>query len=112
MHTSDLDGALSDFEFRPCGSPFVRYRQVVFAGYSAAETLRMLVMSMCDGNAYPFAAHRLRDLDMEHFEIVVEMMMAYNARGENDAAFMDLAQSIEASGLVKKRKSRRRLLTP
>lgn len=106
MHLSDLNAALSQFPLRRDSNPFVQYRDVVFAGYGAAETLRMLVMSLYNGSAYPFAAHRIRNLDTEHFGMAVEMMTIYNARGEGDAAFMDLARAIEASGLVKKRKSR------
>lgn len=106
MHLSDLDEALYRFPLIRENSPFVRYRDVVFAGYGAAETLRMLVMSLYNGSAYPFAAHRIRNLDAEHFRMAVEMITIYNARGEGDATFMELARSIEASGLVKKRKSR------
>lgn len=75
-------------------SPFQQYRHLVLGHYSTAAWLRMLVMAMWNGNAYKAGLSQLANVDEKHFDAAVRMMAHFRKHGENDPAFMSLADAI------------------
>lgn len=77
-------------------SPFATHRNKVLGHYGTAFYLRRLVLSMWNGTGYPTGLSFLTGLDSDHAEAAFEMMRAYHLNGENDQAFMALAEECVA----------------
>lgn len=75
-------------------SPFIRHRGKVLGHYSTASWLRRVVLAMWNGSACPVTLSPLTNLDTEHFTAFVEMVTHYRKVGENDPAFMQLADEV------------------
>ena len=72
-------------------SPFEKHREKVLGHYATAEWLRRFVLSMWNGDGYQIGLSRLRSLDDQHFQAVIEMLTSYRLHGESDPDFMALA---------------------
>jgi len=77
-------------------SPFNRHRDVIFGHYSTARRLRMCVMSLWNGDDYPFKLHWIGGMDQKHYAIFQEMLESYRRHGESDPEFMALANEVRA----------------
>lgn len=77
-------------------SPFITHRDKILGHYSTAAWLRRLVLSMWNGKAYPVGLSQLTNLDDSHAKAVLEMLSSYRLQGENDPAFMTLAEECRA----------------
>lgn len=75
-------------------SPFLEYRDMVMGHYGTASWLRSLVMAMWNGSGYPVGLSQLGSVDEDHFNAAMAMLRQYRAHGENDCAFMALAEDI------------------
>ena len=75
-------------------SPFKRHRDVILGHYSTAHRLRMCVMSLWNGNDYPFKLHCIGGMDQRHYAIFQEMLESYRRHGEGDPEFMALANEV------------------
>jgi len=75
-------------------SPFKRHRDVILGHYSTAHHLRMCVMSLWNGNDYPFKLHCIGGMDQRHYAIFQEMLESYRRHGEGDPEFMALAYEV------------------
>ncbi len=73
-------------------SPFVTHRSKILGQYGAAEWLRDAVLSMWNGSTYKVGLSKLVNLDDEHFRALSEMLDSYRRHGENDPAFMKIAE--------------------
>lgn len=81
-------------ETNPWVSPFKTHRDVVLADYGTAGKLRSLVMGLWNGHGYPFDLSSVSGFDKRHFAIAIELIQSYHRLGENDKAFMALAEEI------------------
>lgn len=72
-------------------SPFTTHRKKVLGHNSTAIWLRQLILSMWGGSSYQVGLSQLATLDNEHADAAVEMLASYRNNGENDGAFMSLA---------------------
>lgn len=80
-----------------CENPFIQHSELILrADYGAAQKLQRFVMSMWNGHAFPANLSGLRGLDERHFGIAMSLMRHYWLYGENDDAFMGLANEIRA----------------
>lgn len=75
-------------------SPFGKHRDKVLGHYSTASWLRRVVLAMWRGSAHPVTLSPLTNVDAEHFSAFVEMVTHYRKVGENDPAFMRLAEEV------------------
>ncbi len=75
-------------------SPFKRHRDVILGYYSTAHRLRMCVMSLWNGDDYPFKLHWIGGMDQRHYAIFQEMLESYRRHGEGDPEFMALANEV------------------
>ncbi|KFC61891.1 hypothetical protein [Massilia sp. LC238] len=73
-------------------SPFIKHRSKVLGGYGAAQFLESAVLAMYNGQDYKTGLSRLTNLDQDHLAAFLEMAESYARNGENDPAFMELAQ--------------------
>lgn len=72
-------------------SPFITHRDKVLGYYSTAGWLRALVLAMWNGSAHKVGLSQLASLDDAHATATLEMIASYRRHGENDPAFMSLA---------------------
>lgn len=72
-------------------NPFEKHRDKVLGQYSTAKWLREVVLSLYSGG-YPATLTRISNADDNHRKAFFEMVEYYAQHGENDAAFMSLAQ--------------------
>lgn len=75
-------------------SPFQRHRGLVLGHYSTAAWLRSVVMAMWNGHDYKVGLGNLVSLDQRHFDACIEMFAHYRKHGENDPAFLGLADDV------------------
>lgn len=76
-------------------SPFCIYRDMVLGQYSTAAWLRSAVMAMWNGQGHQVGLSQLTNLDIKHYDAFIAMVEHYRAFGENDQAFMALAEEIQ-----------------
>ena len=75
-------------------SPFGKYRHEILGHYSTARRLQGLTLHLWnDGNPVHLAS-LFGNADGHHTRIALEMIASYATRGENDPAFMRLADEI------------------
>ncbi len=72
-------------------SPFVVHRAKIIGDYGTAEWLRSVVLAMWNGSAHKVGLSKLVSLDDEHFRAFMEMLESYRRHGENDPAFLAIA---------------------
>jgi len=77
-------------------SPFLMHRDKVLGYYGAASWLRQFVLAMWNGKGYPVGLSQFRGLDRYHADAAFDMLAAYRKHGENDQAFMSLAEECRA----------------
>lgn len=77
-------------------SPFITHRDKVLGHYGTAAWLRAVVLAMWNGNGFPVGLSKIVSLDSDHYAAFSEMIASYHANGENDAAFMALADEVRA----------------
>lgn len=77
-------------------SPFETHREKILGHYSAARTLRDVVLALWNGQAYPVGLSSLTNLDAAHYRAFRDMVDHYHSQGENDPAFMRLADECVA----------------
>lgn len=75
-------------------SPFARYRKEIFGYYSTAERLQALTLHLWNSSNEVNLASLLINADEKHRRIALEMIASYSVWGENDPAFMMLANEI------------------
>lgn len=75
-------------------SPFAKHRGVILGFYGAAVILQDIVLSCWSGSTYPVSLSKLAYLDDRHKPIALALIEHYAAHGENDKAFMALADDI------------------
>lgn len=75
-------------------SPFEVHRDKILGHYSTAWWLRGVVMAMWNGDGYQVGLSHLVNLDADHFAAFAEMTAHYHRHGENDPAFMALANEV------------------
>lgn len=77
-------------------SPFLTHHRLIsLGGYTAAETLATLVLSLYNGNSYKFSCNWFRNFDQKHFDIAMSLINFYWRHGESDKDFMALAEDIK-----------------
>ena len=64
----------------------------VLGSCGTAEWLRRVVLAMWNGSAYKVGLSKLESLDGEHFRALSEMLESYHKNGEDDPAFMAIAE--------------------
>jgi hypothetical protein len=77
-------------------SPFRVHRDKVLGYYSTAGWLRNVVMALWRGSAHPVGLSKLAGVDDQHFQAFIDMVTHYRREGENDLAFRQLVQDVEA----------------
>lgn len=77
-------------------SPFTTHRDKVLGQYGTASWLRSVVLAMWNGTGYQVGLSRLTSLDADHYAAFSEMIKSYHENGENDPAFMALANEVRA----------------
>lgn len=77
-------------------SPFSRHRDLVLGYYGTASWLRAVVLALWSGSTNPVSLSRIGGVDERHFNAFLEMLRHYWQFGENDDAFMSLAQEVLA----------------
>ena len=77
-------------------SPFTKHRDKVLGQYSTASWLRSVVLAMWNGTGYPVGLSRVASLDADHYAAFSEMLESYRDNGEDDPAFMALADEARA----------------
>jgi len=75
-------------------SPFKKYRHILFAGYSAAQSLQQFVLSLYNGSVTQFRGDSLANFDDVHFRIFVEFAQSYHANREEDPEFIAICQEM------------------
>lgn len=76
-------------------NPFVQHRpMLVFGGYSTACALRQVALSLWNGNGYPFALHKIGNMDSKHYQIFQDMLAWYRTHGEGCKDFMRLCSEL------------------
>ena len=88
-------GLAEQLKATPWVSPFVKHRAIILADYGTAAKLRRIVLSLYNGHAYPVDLSDISGMDKRHFGIVLELMTSYHTLGENDKAFLKLAEEIK-----------------
>jgi hypothetical protein len=77
-------------------SSFLKHSKLILQdGYSATEKIGSLVLSLYNGNAFPFDCSSFRALDEHHYAIALELIDSYYRNGENDEEFMKLAEDLK-----------------
>lgn len=77
-------------------SPFAAHRDLILGRYSAAITLQGIVLGCWSGSTYPANLSGLAYLDETHRAAALAMLGHYARNGENDQAFMAVADEIIA----------------
>lgn len=72
-------------------SPFITHRDKVLGYYNTSSWLRQLVLAMWSGNNHKVGLSQLAGVDEDHATAALEMLYGYRKNGENDPAFMALA---------------------
>lgn len=72
-------------------SPFITHRKKVLGYYNTSSWLRQLVLAMWNGSSHQVGLSQLAGVDEEHAKAALEMLYGYRKNGENDPAFMTLA---------------------
>jgi hypothetical protein len=75
-------------------SPFQRHRGLVLGHYATAAWLRSVVMAMWNGHDYKVGLGQLGSLDARHFDACMDLFAHYRKHGENDPAFLRLADEV------------------
>ncbi|MDD5175778.1 MAG: hypothetical protein PHQ05_05075 [Sterolibacterium sp.] len=75
-------------------SPFARYRKEILGTYTTAERLQALTLHLWNYHNPVNVAALLINADEKHRRIALEMIASYAVWGENDPAFMLLADEI------------------
>jgi hypothetical protein len=75
-------------------SPFLQFRDMVMGHYSTANWLRSFVMALWNGSDYKVGLSQLGSIDEAHINAAMAMLRQYREIGENDRAFMALAEDI------------------
>ncbi len=89
--------AAARLEASPWVSPFTTHHDTIMGYYGTAARLRSLVMSLWNGAAFPFELSCLGSFDSRHYAIALDLIQSYRRLGENDEAFMALADEIRAA---------------
>jgi hypothetical protein len=72
-------------------SPFITHRNKVLGYYNTASWLRQLVLAMWSGSNHKVGLSQLAGVDEDHAKAALDMLHGYRKNGENDPAFMTLA---------------------
>lgn len=75
-------------------SPFARYRTTILGGYTTARRLQALTLHLYNSNSPVEISRLLANADERHQRIALELLASYARLGENDHAFMLLAEEI------------------
>lgn len=77
-------------------NPFIEHRaMLIHGGYSTAQTLRRVALSMWNGHAYPLELHKIQSMDTAHYQIFQDMCAWYRRHGENCPDFMNLCAELD-----------------
>lgn len=88
-------------------SAFEKHREKVLGHYGTASFLRSVVLALWNGTDNKVGLSRINSLDHEHFDAFMDMILQYRNTGENDCAFMDLAEAVRSRVAEERRAAER-----
>lgn len=79
----------------PGTNPFTTHRELLLhPTYGTAGYLQRAMMSLYNGDDFPFPLHAVGGMDQKHFLIFQDMLAWYRVHGEGCKVFMALSQEV------------------
>lgn len=75
-------------------SPFTEFRHLVLGSYRTAAYLRQFILTLSDGLQHPIGLSYLAAMDVDHFNVCMEMLRAFHENGPTDPLFCNLVKEV------------------